>query len=554
VISLVFSSTHLSCAQWTQIKHTHLISGIATFPLLYNLSEVFDNESDVNSLINSAIGQVSDKFSLEGQEILITMPRSLVLQDVITIDEGLSALDTKEFVEWQTRQHFGNIASNWESIIQPHPWNKQNYLIQWIPTYFKSLLKLTLEEKGAKPVWLGADYMALLPLDPTIQQALVIPENNGYSVLAVDEDTFRYGSVFFSTKEGNLMPRTTERGNLDALFDDSMSSQFEFLFTSQLNENRQKHWENCKTSTFDLLTGVSIEGVEFNQDDYSPYYLQALAGTIVTNYYQDYENYLDVDTEAIKDVAEDLEAEKSIDEWEESRVRTHDEPAQLVKEATQKKISGPIIAIAILALAALLYIFTPISSFSGFGNDQEDKAIISWQKYYNQSEAIRNTAESFVSNVTIDSIYILVLSNNAGRIAWTGSQDLPGISGSITSNWIVEEFEDTLTWSMVNAGAFSMNKFNYSINVGKQIDPQGFIEILKESVPSADVLPLKYVKLNRIEYLPVLVEVESGSNLLQVFDIMKSSGDNVVLRKLELVNSGDPESVKKIRAYLSVFN
>lgn len=552
VISLVLSSTYLTCAQWTRIKDSFLVSDLFSLPLLYDLSEVFESDSDINSLLNTAIGQISEKFSIDGQEFLIVLPEEIVIRDTITMDDSIIEADIDEYVRWQASSRFGNINEKWEYILQPHPWNRKNYLIQWIPADLKSMVRLTIEEKGARLIWMGTNSMVLQTNDPNSRQVTAIPEFNGYRIVYPDEECYRAGEIFYSSRENEIIPRKTGGGNVGDLLKPAETGRgYEFFIPGEITESRKEQWGSFDIIQPDLAEGITFEGNKPDLSGINQLDLQVIAGTIVYDNFHGYVNFLG-------DELFDLQSAESIsggpqenDDWEKKRVKVHDE-AKIEVEQPKVRKKRWIGRFAVFVPAALLLIFlTPARSWLGINNANDEVSGKEWYRYLRPSEAIRLTAESLFNSIEFDSIHLLSLNGKTGRIAWQGDPYLSSTMNNTTENWIQEDFLDSIAGTVILAGAFDLVSGKSNPSVEKNTSPDRFLEILSESVSDIQIREMTMVKFTNLEYLPILVEVSSGSTLLQVFDVIKATGDNIALRKLEMVNDGS--DLKKVRIYMSVF-
>lgn len=549
MISLVFSDKHLTCAQWTRFGKTNLVTDLCSFPLLYNLSEVFDNRSDLNSLLNAAAGQVADTISFEGQEVIVVAPRSLVFHDIITMDDELTDSDASEYITWLTESRFGNESSKWETIHNRHPWNRDNLLIQWIPTWFLSLVKLTIEEKGGRPIWFGSDFMTLLPLEPRSKTGLVVSSGAGYMVTLIDDLTFRIGELFYSTKESALIPRAVEGGNLAEMAqkNSGADTDIEFLCTSVLNKSRMKHWEGYRLTHLDLFTDLSLEGSDIDIHEFPPEDLQVLAGTIMYDHYRDYDNFLKSQNDSLP--------ERHQDHVKETVDQPQVEIGEILKPGIKrKKRIAPGLFIGALLVLVLTYFFTPVNSFFKVTDRTTvEKKVDSWWPYINHSRSIMRTAEVFFGAINPDSLYMLAMDHKSGRISWTGKQDLRKLCEQTTGQWIIGSAPEATEALPVRHGSFEIiHSENYEPDLNT-VEPRKFLEILSESVTNIDIIEKNFVGINDIQYLPVIVNTRSEADLLQVFDVINVSADNVALRKLELLAGDSEGDTRRFRAYFSIF-
>ena len=198
MIGIVISDAFLLIGQWDKSDTGYTLNAVDKIDFNEPISSLLYNESDLNSVLASALRRAKEIHAFDGANILIGLPDSFIEHSVVENDRDLSKSDFIDYFEWLNNQKQRPPHQSVYTYGQIYFPAESNMHICSIPKALVRTLKLSITEMGGYPSWMGP--VSTLYLDGSnISEAAIIHRNGSrYSFMKVQNNRFDMGIVTFS--------------------------------------------------------------------------------------------------------------------------------------------------------------------------------------------------------------------------------------------------------------------------------------------------------------------------------------------------------------------
>jgi hypothetical protein len=198
MIGIVISDSFLLIGQWDKSDTGYTLNGVDRIDFNEPISSLIFSESDLNSILASALRRAKEIHTFDGADVFIGLPDSFVEHSVIENDRDLSRSDLIDYFEWVNNQKQRPPHQSVYIYGQVYFPSESNIHVCLIPRALVRTLKLSITEMGGYPSWMGP--VSTLYLDgSSISEAAIIHRNGSrYSFMKVQNNRFDMGIVTFS--------------------------------------------------------------------------------------------------------------------------------------------------------------------------------------------------------------------------------------------------------------------------------------------------------------------------------------------------------------------
>ncbi len=275
MIFLSFNHSNLLCTVWSHADGKSLLTQISQISLAGNLDRARANETLFKNIFEQTFKSLTNEVSLDGHEVFITIPDHWVHLDFTKVDPESKKDDSWDLILWQKSLRFGSSSADYSTFAEPIQNNL--YHVLHVPNIFISTIKLSLNEFGASPVWLGTESMTFT--GSTTRTFGVCSDNGtGYDLFIVKRKTLLASSVRFvkgALKAANSFGFKDEITDLLNVGPKSSKGKLKTIYcVDELSDTRQAHWAGFKLNFFEPFKTALNESAE-SFDDYS-YHLLAI--------------------------------------------------------------------------------------------------------------------------------------------------------------------------------------------------------------------------------------------------------------------------------------
>lgn len=260
MIHLLVSSKHLLCVQWKDENSKSLLTGFSYQPFkAKKTSSVFSPKESILD-INAALKAAKKALSFEGEKIFVTVPDDFCDSVLTQCDEDMSDADGWEYSKWSIKQR--NVASD-DSAYEYFgrsfiPETKSIFSLR-ISSVLTESLKMTIQEMGGEPVWMGTESSAYYGLNKTRGITLFVNDKNGYNYYHYSKNCFLKGSAKFAKNKWSLSS-TDGSSNEQDIF------KGQIVIPGKLSYRRKAHFEGKRIRQVEAFKNIKKNDIKIPKE------------------------------------------------------------------------------------------------------------------------------------------------------------------------------------------------------------------------------------------------------------------------------------------------
>ena len=559
MVGLVISDTFLLCGTWDTSEQNSTLKNIVKVPFTGTVSSNIYDESELNSILGSALRKARETLPIDGQDVIVGLPDDFVNHSVIESEFDLSKSDSLDYIQWiQSKK--GKLDSQLISIFgQVYLPDESNIHICTISKVLIRTIKLSIVELGGNPSWMGPVSSLYLDGSGMSEAAIIQRNGNRYSFLKVQNNRFDMGIIAFSGGVAKIISTTDDKEEitLAALgLEDSYLDDIPVFCPQKLGRQAISAWE-----TSDLRISIPFDGIEINNqsvDDIPEYEANILTQLMISTSVNNSFNFFD--DSGITDFFFTSVIPPKVIDVDNSERLLIEKPKEKNKTDSQQK-STPFV----LALILLVMLFIGINYFklqkelnnSFFGINKNYSVKLSESKIdelivknsnkpsYDlllQSKSISSALLSILTQTDLNRYNSLTITKSFLSLEYLSgtNPNIENILGVEPTSFSVEAIGRDSTiflWYY----SFDLPNISGDISSGELSK----LDLMIQLDTALTDYSLKYFEQvfteNQI-YGPLLIWVKNKADILQASAIISNVGDNILLRKFVLFNEADHPS------------
>ena len=271
MVGLVISDTFILTGSWEMNNHVPTASGIAELPLTEPIINLIHDESELNSVLASALRQAKEINSFVGKDILVGLPDSFVNHSIVPIEKDLSKNDHLNYINWLESKKKYPSNHSFYTFGQIYLPAEKNIHVCKVSRSLVRTLKLTIEEMGGIPKWMGPVSSMFLDGSGISEAAMIHRDGNKYSFMKVQNNIFGMGAVTFSGGVAKIASTSddSDQVTLSALgLEKSDLDDIPVFCPQKLGRQAKRAWELSDFRMSIPMDGVAVEG----RPEKLPYY------------------------------------------------------------------------------------------------------------------------------------------------------------------------------------------------------------------------------------------------------------------------------------------
>jgi len=559
MVGLVISDTFLLCGTWDTSEQNSTLKNIVKVPFTGTVSSNIYDESELNSILGSALRKARETLPIDGQDVIVGLPDDFVNHSVIESEFDLSKSDSLDYIQWiQSKK--GKLDSQLISIFgQVYLPDESNIHICTISKVLIRTIKLSIVELGGNPSWMGPVSSLYLDGSGMSEAAIIQRNGNRYSFLKVQNNRFDMGIIAFSGGVAKIISTTDDKEEitLAALgLEDSYLDDIPVFCPQKLGRQAISAWE-----TSDFRISIPFDGIEINNqsvDDIPEYEANILTQLMISTSVNNSFNFFD--DSGITDFFFTSVIPPKVIDVDNSERLLIEKPKEKNKTDSQQK-STPFV----LALILLVMLFIGINYFklqkelnnSFFGINKNYSVKLSESKIdelivknsnkpsYDlllQSKSISSALLSILTQTDLNRYNSLTITKSFLSLEYLSgtNPNIENILGVEPTSFSVEAIGRDSTiflWYY----SFDLPNISGDISSGELSK----LDLMIQLDTALTDYSLKYFEQvfteNQI-YGPLLIWVKDKADILQASAIISNVGDNILLRKFVLFNEADHPS------------
>ena len=562
MVGLVLSDTFLLTASWEEKDGDIVASGILQIPFTEPISSLLHDESELNSILASALRQAREANPFEGQKIYVGLPDIFVEHSIVPIEKDLSNDDHVNYIHWLESQKGRSKNHSVYLFGQIYFPSEHSIHVCSIPRALVRTLKLSISELGGSPHWLGPVSSMYLDGSGMSEAAMIHRRGNKYSFMKVQDNVFGMGTITFSGGVAKVASTTDESDEitLAALgLEKSELDDIPIFCPQKLGRQAKNAWE---LSDFRMSTPFENVVVDDVNTQKLPYYESNILTQLIKsiglehsfNFFGDPGITDFFFTQVIPEM-DVLENEEEI--LEETIIEQEKEEIIIEKEQKSQSITGFSLSILLIVGAFIGFNYLKLQDrlnnpFFGGNKDfvitrsgiDDSTSIKSAEKFppvdlIKQSRAISSSIISLFTETDLNRYNALTITKSFLSLEY-----LSGVNPNIENILGVEPTSFSVEATGKDSTIF-LWYYSFELPMKEETPSQGElskIDLMVQMDTTLTDYSLKYFEQvftkNQI-YGPLLIWVRGKADILQASAIISNVNDSILLRKFVLFNQSD---------------
>ena len=558
MIHLLVSNKHIQCIKWDHETGKPVLQSVSYVP--FKSKKISDNPSSKELIneINTVLQLQKKKFSFEGEQVYVTIPDSFCSSAVVYPDDEMSEADSWELSKWTIGQRFiKEDDSSDEFFGKAFSENRKNIFSLKVSSVLTERLKISIQELGGNPVWMGTESSAFYGLNRSRGITLLINDKSGYQYYHYSKNCFTHGDAKFTKDKWKLSSN-------DGSINESDIFKGQIIIPGKLSYRRKSHFEGKRIRQVDPFKNVKKNDIKIPKE--LTIFSQAVSTALING---------DVLGHALNFFSSPglhIPEKETVDDKQpaEEKNKKRKKPSKRKKSNFQQFFAylfffGALTAVIFredlpaiyerLELEVQSYLNPPSPVISP---DDSPNSSTEVRNYFDEISFIRSQslANSILTMSTIiDSTQIIDV--QAGR----GKMDML-LLGSKNTIFPVDTIGSILNYSLRQLEGEDLYEFGYLVQYDAYLtkilsssDSILLSELLEylDTLTGISINQLDPFSRNAIEHTPIVISANSMSSIKNILNYMLLNGSNLVLEKA-IIKQDDKNKQLDIRFFITYLN
>ena len=560
MIHLLVSNKHIQCIKWDHENGKPFLSSISYEP--YKSKKLSDKPTDKELIneINTVLQLQKKRFSFEGEQVYVTIPDDFCSTCIVYPDEEMSEADGWELSKWTIGQRYTNDeGSNDEFFGRFFTEKNKNVFCLKVSSLLTETIKISIQEMGGNPLWMGTESSAFYGLNPNRGITLLLNNKSGYEYFHFSKNSFTNGFAKFTKNNWKL-------SSSDGSINESDIFKGQIIIPGKLSYRRKSHFEGKRIRQVEPFKNIKKNDVKIPKE--LTVYSQAISSALIRG------NVLGHSLNFFKN--------PGLQDIVEQKEDTADTVPLNINNKKRKKLSKKKKS-NFQQFFAYLFFFGALTAV--IFRDQLPQIYENIEKEVlefltpPQAVLIDNEIPSNVTSEIIDfnqvdfirsqslahSLYNLTSAIASDQIirfeGGKGKIDV-ALTGPKNSFFPVDTIGNILNYSLRQIEGKDLYEFGYLIQyepyLNDNLNPDDYISLNQlrdnfETIIGLEVKMLDPYSINALEHTPIIITSSNVSAIKDALAYMLSSGSNLVLNKatMNISNIDKPNVVRLFITYLN---
>ena len=560
MIHLLVSNKHIQCIKWDHENGKPFLSSISYEP--YKSKKLSDKPTDKELIneINTVLQLQKKRFSFEGEQVYVTIPDDFCSTCIVYPDEEMSEADGWELSKWTIGQRYTkDEGSNDEFFGRFFTEKNKNVFCLKVSSLLTETIKISIQEMGGNPLWMGTESSAFYGLNPNRGITLLLNNKSGYEYFHFSKNSFTNGFAKFTKNNWKL-------SSSDGSINESDIFKGQIIIPGKLSYRRKSHFEGKRIRQVEPFKNIKKNDVKIPKE--LTVYSQAISSALIRG------NVLGHSLNFFKN--------PGLQDIVEQKEDTADTVPLNINNKKRKKLSKKKKS-NFQQFFAYLFFFGALTAV--IFRDQLPQIYENIEKEVlefltpPQAVLIDNEIPSNVTSEIIDfnqvdfirsqslahSLYNLTSAIASDQIirfeGGRGKIDV-ALTGSKNSLFPVDTIGNILNYSLRQIEGKDLYEFGYLIQyepyLNDNLNPDDYISLNQlrdnfETIIGLEVKMLDPYSINALEHTPIIITSSNVSAIKDALAYMLSSGSNLVLNKatMNISNIDKPNVVRLFITYLN---
>jgi len=560
VIHLLISNNHLLCVQWEEQNGKPSITSLLHKP--FKSKKQFANPTDKELLaeVNSALQLLKKQLSFEGEKVFVTISDSLSYSTCVYFDEEMSDTDGWEYSKWTIDQRYSSDEKqNSEYFGRSFKDQTNSVFSLRVSTALTENIKMSVQELGAEPVWMGTESSAYYGLNPSRGVTIFYSEKSGYEYYHYSKNCFLRGNAKFSKDKWKL-------SSTDGSLNEKEIFKGQIIIPGKLSYRRKSHFEGKRIRQVEAFKNIKKNNIKIPKNvKYDDLYVST--ALINGNVYGCSLNFFE---------------KPGLQEYEEKKALP--QPLQKNSKVKKRKPKRKKRKSNFQQIFAYLFFFSALTAVI-FRDQLPEIYDILKDEFINLNQPKSSVVEppslpvieiestfsdyqkkSFIKSQSlinsVDKIFNIINDKNILMINAQGGEASFEFLDTKTTTAPVDSIGNILNYSLRQVGGVDQYKHGYlvqySVFVNSALKQDDYISLeqLDENLLLNKDLEIKKFDLfshNALEHTPLIIATTNSSSLMNVLSFIKQNGSNLILEKF-VYNYSQSENLSSSKFFITFIN
>ena len=260
MIHILVSSNHLTCVQWKDENSKSSLTAYSFKPFkAKNASSVF-SPKELLIDISAALKSVKKELSFEGEKIFVTVPDEFCDSVVSQCDDDMSEADGWEYSKWSINQR--NVSTDnltYEYFGRAFIAETKTIFSIRVSSVLCESLKMSIQEMGGEPVWMGTESSAYYGLNPSRGVTVFANDKNGYNYYHYSKNCIIKGNAKF-VKNKWALTSTDGSSNEKDIF------KGQVVIPGKLSYRRKAHFEGKRIRQVEAFKNIKKNDIKIPKE------------------------------------------------------------------------------------------------------------------------------------------------------------------------------------------------------------------------------------------------------------------------------------------------
>ena len=560
MIHLLVSNKHIQCIKWDHENGKPFLSSISYEP--YKSKKLSDKPTDKELIneINTVLQLQKKRFSFEGEQVYVTIPDDFCSTCIVYPDEEMSEADGWELSKWTIGQRYTNDeGSNDEFFGRFFTEKNKNVFCLKVSSLLTETIKISIQEMGGNPLWMGTESSAFYGLNPNRGITLLLNNKSGYEYFHFSKNSFTNGFAKFTKNNWKL-------SSSDGSINESDIFKGQIIIPGKLSYRRKSHFEGKRIRQVEPFKNIKKNDVKIPKE--LTVYSQAISSALIRG------NVLGHSLNFFKN--------PGLQDIVEQKEDTADTVPLNINNKKRKKLSkkkksnfqqffaylfffGALTAVIFRDQLPQIYeniekevleFLTPPQAVlidNEIPSNVTSEIIDFNQVDFIRSQSLAHSLYNLTSAIASDQI--IRFEGGKGKIDVT-------LTGSKNSLFPVDTIGNILNYSLRQIEGKDLYEFGYLIQyepyLNDNLNPDDYISLNQlrdnfETIIGLEVKMLDPYSINALEHTPIIITSSNVSAIKDALAYILSSGSNLVLNKatMNISNIDKPNVVRLFITYLN---
>ena len=560
MLHLLISNNHLLCVQWIEENEKPILSSVLYKPFKSKKNSSNINDKELIAQINSALQLAKKQLSFEGEKVYVTIPDDLCNASFVYSDEEMSETDCWQFSRWTLDQRYSSEENSTNEYFGRFFKGEIDsvYCLR-ISSLLTETIKMSIQEMGGEPLWMGTESSAFYGLNPNRGVTLFLNDKSGYEYFHYSKNSFLNGTAKFSKDKWKL-------SSTDGSYNEKDIFKGQIVIPGKLSYRRKSHFKGKRIRQVEAFKNIKKNDVKIPKEvkNNDLYISTAIINGAV---YGSTLNFFD------NPGLQEYDDKKTIPEpTQEKSKQKKRKPLKKKKTNNFQQIFAYLFFFA--ALTAVIFreklpevyetIKTEVRNFIDPDvpqTAQEDPLNKTTERLYSDFQK-----KSFIkSQSTVSSIAKIFNSFEVKNII-----NIEAIRGEISLEFLdikatnapIDSIGNILNYSLRQLGGLEQYKHGYLIqypvfrNELLNLDDYiSFNQLEKDLTLLNDLDTKKFDVLyqNAVEYIPLVLSTTNLSTVMKILSYLETTGSNLVLERF-IYNYNNQNNSYTIRFFITFAN